>query len=291
MKEVGHIDPKTLDDVYRFHNIDRNTNIFGVAGHPLVKTLSPEIHNSGYKEHGMNSVYIPLRAKTIEEALEFADMLNMQGLSITIPHKEAVMKYLASKTDAVQKIGACNTIVKSPVGWQGYNTDTTGIECAIKKFLGIKNLDGMKVAIIGAGGAAKAVAFAVKKMRGKACIFNRTAIKAKDIAELYGFKWAALDAEAFSLLDKYSDLIIQTTSKGMGSEGPSDHDNDPLDFYNFSGKEALYDLIYTPAVTPVMARAAAAGCRVSGGYSMLQYQGYEQFLLFTGEEYEKLESK
>jgi 3-dehydroquinate dehydratase/shikimate dehydrogenase len=217
-------------------------------------------------------------------------MLGMKGLSITIPHKEEVLKYVSEKSEITKKIGSCNTCVKTAAGWSGYNTDAVGIERALKEFLGVKNLLGIKTAIIGAGGAAKAVAYAVKKMKGSACIFNRTAIKAKKIAELHGFKWAALDAESFKLLGKYSDLIVQATSKGMGSEGVAGHDNDPLVFYDFSGKEALYDIVYTPDVTPVMARAAAAGCKVANGYSMLNYQGYEQFLLFTGENYDS-ESK
>jgi 3-dehydroquinate dehydratase/shikimate dehydrogenase len=285
MKNLGHIDPKTLEEVYHFHDIDCNTKIFGITGYPLEKTASPRFHNNGYKNHGMNAVYVPIRAFDIKNALEFADMLDMKGLSVTIPHKEDVLKYLLEKSDVVQKIGACNTIVKTPAGWSGHNTDTIGIEYALKEFLGVKNLRGIKTAIIGAGGAAKAVAFTVKKMKGKACVFNRTANKAKKIAELYGFKWAPLGVESFKLLEKYSDLIIQATSKGMGSAGVSDHENDPLIFYDFNGKEALYDIVYIPAITPVMARAAAAGCKVSNGLSMLKYQGYEQFRIFTGEEY------
>jgi 3-dehydroquinate dehydratase/shikimate dehydrogenase len=286
MQNLGHIDPKTLDEVFSFHDIGVNTKLFGITGFPLEKTASPQLHNSGYRRHGMNAVYIPIRAVNIKNALEFADMLGMKGLSITVPHKEEILQYLSEKCEITKKIGACNTCVKTPGGWIGYNTDAVGIELALKEFLGIKNLRGISTAIIGAGGAAKAVAYAVKKLKGTACVFNRTAIKAKKIAELYGFKWAALDAESFKLLEKYSGLIIQTTSKGMGAAGVSDYDNDPLMFYDFNGKEALYDIIYTPEVTPVMARAAAAGCKVANGYSMLKYQGHEQFLLFTGENYE-----
>jgi 3-dehydroquinate dehydratase/shikimate dehydrogenase len=284
--EIGHIDPATLEAVYHFHRIGAATKIFGVTGYPLTQTRSPEIHNAGYARHGMNSVYIPIRASTIEETLEFADTLGIRGLSVTIPHKESVLKYLSAKSDVVQKIGACNTMVRTPDGWYGDNTDAKGLELALLDFLKVKNFSGMRIAIIGAGGAAKAAAYAVKKLKGKACIFNRTITKAKLLAEQYGFKWARLNSDSFSLLEKYSELIIQTTSKGMGSVDASTRDNDPLYFYNFSGKETLYDIIYTPDVTPVMARAAQAGCRTAGGFSMLQHQGYEQFLLFTGETYD-----
>lgn len=286
MQKIGHIAPSALHEIYHFSSINDKTKIFGIVGYPLEKTLSPEFHNAGYKFLGMDSVYIPMRAGTIEEALEFADMLNIQGLSVTTPFKEAVLKHLSSKSDEVQKIGACNTLVRTPTGWHGDNTDARGIEQALLDFLGVKNLSGMRVAIIGAGGAAKAAAYTVKKLKGKACIFNRTVIKAKNLAEKYGFKWVAFNTEMFTQLPKYSDLIIQTTSKGMGSKDVSGRDNDPLYFYNFSGKEALYDIIYMPEVTPVMARAAQAGCRTAGGFSMLQHQGYEQFLLFTGEAYD-----
>jgi 3-dehydroquinate dehydratase/shikimate dehydrogenase len=286
VKNIGHIDPQTLEQVFRFRNIGSATKIFGIMGFPMEKTLSPQIHNKGFHRHGMNAVYIPVRAQRLQAALEFADMLGMRGLSVTIPHKEKMLKYLCEKSDVVQKIGACNTIVRAGNGWKGYNTDVYGIKCALKEFLGVKNLFGIKTAIIGAGGAAKAVAFAVNELKGDACVFNRTVLKAKKIAELYGFKWAVLNSESFSLLEKYSDLIIQTTSVGMGAYNASGHENDPLVFYDFSGKEALYDIIYTPEITPVMARASAAGCKTANGLSMLAYQAHEQFRLFTGEEYE-----
>ncbi|MDR1786597.1 MAG: type I 3-dehydroquinate dehydratase [Spirochaetaceae bacterium] len=291
MGELYHVDPRTLEETYRFRSIRGDTKIFGVTGFPLVNSLSPEIHNTGYKRHNMNAVYIPLRSDTIEEALEFAEALNMSGLSVTVPHKEAVIGRLASQSQAVQKIQACNTLVRTPEGWHGRNTDAAGLERALQEFVGARTLSGVKVAIIGAGGAAKAAAFAVKRLRGRACVFNRTVIRAKKLAEMYGFKWAFLDIDSYRLLSKYSDLIIQTTSKGMDSTGQANHDNDPLYFYTFSGKEALYDLIYTPLETPLMARARAAGCRVEGGYSMLKYQAHQQFEYFTGEPYGPHESK
>jgi len=285
MQKIGHISPFALHDTYNFSRIDANTQTFGVVGYPLEKTLSPEFHNAGYKFFDMNSVYIPIRSRTIEEALEFADTLNIQGLSITTPYKEVVLKYVSEKSDRVKIIGACNTLVRTPSGWCGENTDAIGLERALLSFLGVKNLSGMRVSIVGAGGAAKAAAYTVKKLKGKACVFNRTVIKAKDLAEKYGFKWVAFDTEMFTQLSKYSDLIIQTTTKGMGSTDESNQDNDPLFFYNFTGKEALYDLVYTPEITPIMARAKQAGCKVQGGISMLHKQADEQFFLFTGKQY------
>lgn len=284
-KKLGHIDPITMNNVYNFRFLHKDTTIYGITGYPLEATDSPVIHNEGYRKHGMNAVYIPIRSDSIEETLRFADELDIKGLSVTVPHKESVIDHLSQISNVVYEVGACNTIRKEKDGWHGFNTDSYGIKEAIKDFLGVENLKNKKVAIIGAGGAARAVAHAVKQLKGKACIFNRTLSKAKLIAAPYKFKWASLGPESLHILQHYSYLIIQTTSKGMGASLPPTKENDPLYFYDFTGEEALYDIVYHPDITPVMYRAMQAGCLVSNGYSMLQYQGYDQFRLFTGETY------
>ena len=285
LKCIGHIDPITMNKVYDFRSIDKNTDIYGIIGYPLEATESPTIHNAGYRNHGRNACYIPIRCETVDEAMNFAKVTGIKGLSVTIPHKEAILLHLKEKSDEVKDIGACNTIVRTDYGWKGYNTDADGVREALKQFLGMERLTYSKVAIIGAGGAARAVAYAVRQMGGKACVFNRTVARAKVIADIFGFQWATLGAESLPLLVQYSDVIIQTTSKGMGASGISTEENDPLYFYDFQGTEALYDIVYHPEVTPIMQRAAAAGCRVSNGYSMLRYQAYRQFKYFTGVDY------
>lgn len=122
-------------------------------------------------------------------------------------------------------------------------------------------------------------------MGGKACVFNRTLSSAKALAEKYGFEYSDLSPQCIDKLNSYSGLIIQTTSVGMNSDGISRPETDPIHFYNFKGNEIVYDIIYTPAVTPVMKRAAQAGCKTCNGLKMLQYQGYMQFKIFTGEDY------
>ena len=102
----------------------------------------------------------------------------------------------------------------------------------------------------------------------------------------YGFQYCQLSQEAAPVIDEYSSLIIQTTSVGMNSSGMSDETNDPIWFYNFHGNELVFDIVYNPAITPIMRRASLAGCRVLNGYKMLEYQAYMQFKLFTGKDYE-----
>lgn len=288
LSEIGQLDPITLNEVYNFKNIDERTTIYGITGYPLVATASPELHNSGYKAKNMNSVYIPVRAKKIEEALEFAEEVGIQGLSVTVPHKEDVIPHLITVSEEVGDIGASNTIIKHGEEWIGYNTDAEGFHNSLLEFLGTKNLKRWKVAIIGAGGAARAIAYVVKKLKGKACIFNRTLSKAKSLAQEYGFDYAPLSSESLSKLELYSSLIIQSTSIGLGvgEKEISTPENDPLSFYNFKGYEYVYDVIYHPQVTPILNRAQMSGCKTINGFNMLKYQGYKQFELFTGVKYE-----
>ena len=286
-KAIGHIDPVTINDVYHFHSINQDTSLYGITGWPLLKTSSPEIHNKGYAAKGMNAVYIPYRSPLIADTLSFCEGIGVKGLSVTIPHKESVLYYLHEQSPEVVQIGACNTIVRKNNKWLGYNTDAPGFRRALEEFLGPVKIKHKKVAVIGAGGAAKAIVYVLKQMGARVCIFNRTVETAAQLADKYGFNYCQLDAHCAAKLDEYSTLIVQTTSVGMNAEGPSNSDNDPIYFYDFRGNELLFDIVYEPAITPVMKRASIAGCRVCNGYKMLEYQGYEQFKLFTGQEYEK----
>jgi len=285
-KSIGHIDPVTLNELYNFRSINDKTSIYGITGWPLLKTSSPEIHNTGYHKKNINAVYIPIRSPLVSDTLNFCENTGVKGLSVTIPHKESVLYYLNEQAPEVVQIGACNTIVRKNGGWKGYNTDAPGFRRALEEFLGPVKIKHKKVAVIGAGGAAKAIVYVLKQMGAKVCIFNRTLDNAIQLAEKYGFNYCQLDKNCIEKLDEYSTLIIQSTSVGMNGEGPSNSENDPIYFYDFRGNELLFDIVYVPAVTPLMKRASVAGCRTCNGYKMLEYQAYEQFKLFTGQNYE-----
>ncbi len=285
VKDLGHIDPVTLNNLYNFKSITKDTQVYALTGWPILKTSSPEIHNAGYKVHNLNNVYIPLRSSLVSEALNFAEQTGIKGLSVTVPHKESVLFYVNKFSPEVGQIGACNTVIRKDNQWFGYNTDTVGFKKALIDFLGSSKIKRKKIAVIGAGGAAKAVCYVLKQMGAKVCIFNRTLEKAKSLADKYLFKYCELNSSCVEKLQEYSYLIIQTTSIGMVNED-STQPVDPIPFYDFKGNELLFDLIYKPAITPVMKRASLAGCRVCNGYKMLEYQAYEQFKLFTGIDYE-----
>ena len=282
---IGHIDPVTLNDVYRFRSLRDATSLYAVTGWPLVKTSSPALHNEGYKINNLDALLFPLRSPSVSDVLDCASSLGVRGLAVTVPHKEAVMPELIKLDAEAQAIGACNTVVRTDEGWAGCNTDAYGFQTALLCFLGVKKLRHRRVAIIGAGGAAKAVAYVVKSLGAKACVFNRTLSHAKALADRYGFDYAPLGPEAAKKIEKYADIIVQTTSKGMSSGGEAPKDGDPLYFYQFTGAETVFDLVYVPAVTPIMARAFQAGCKTCNGAEMLKYQGYKQFKIFTGIDY------
>ena len=282
---IGHIDPVTLNDVYRFRSLSDRTTLYAVTGWPLAKTSSPALHNSGYKINNIDALLLPLRSPSVSDVLDCAASLGVRGLAVTVPHKETVISELIKLDSEAQAIGACNTVVRTDEGWTGCNTDAYGFQTALLRFLGVKKLRRRRVAIIGAGGAAKAVAYVVKSLGAKACVFNRTLSHAKALAERYGFDYAPLGPEAAKKIEKYADIIVQTTSKGMSSGGEASKDGDPLYFYQFTGAETVFDLVYVPAVTPIMARASEAGCKTCNGAEMLKYQGYKQFKIFTGIDY------
>ena len=282
---IGHIDPVTLNDVYRFRSLSDATSLYAVTGWPLAKTSSPALHNEGYKINNLDALLFPLRSPSVSDVLDCASSLGVRGLAVTVPHKEAVMPELIKLDAEAQAIGACNTVVRTDEGWAGCNTDAYGFQTALLCFLGVKKLRRRRVAIIGAGGAAKAVAYVVKSLGAKACVFNRTLSHAKALADRYGFDYAPLGPEAAKKIEKYADIIVQTTSKGMSSGGEAPKDGDSLYFYQFTGAETVFDLVYVPAVTPIMARAFQAGCKTCNGAEMLKYQGYKQFKIFTGIDY------
>ena len=151
---IGHLDPITLNEVYNFRDINEDTKIYGITGWPLAHTSSPELHNKGYKKHGMNCVYVPIRTPKLAEAIRFCDSVGVQGMSVTVPHKETVLPELDRIDEEVADIRASNTIVKEDGVWAGYNTDASGFTKALQEFLGVEKLHHRRVAIIGAGGAA-----------------------------------------------------------------------------------------------------------------------------------------
>lgn len=279
MGAIGHLSPEILVERYGFRSLTSHTELFGVTGWPLEHSRSPELNNAAFFAEAKDAVMVPLPAETAEEALRCAETLGIHGIAVTIPHKKAMIPLMASLTPEAEAVGAVNTVIKTVSGWIGANTDIVGFRKSLLCFLGAESLKGRKVAIIGAGGAATAVAYVIDQLGADACIFNKTLARAEDLAAKYGFKSAVLGPESLDLLKEYGEIIIQATSVGLSS-GDSQGD-DPIPFYDFQGHEQIFDLIYSPEETPVMARARKSGCRAENGLGMLIEQAREQRRLYA----------
>ncbi len=219
-------------------------DLYAVTGWPLLKTRSPEIHNAEHAKAARAAEMVSYPSPTIEEALRFAERAGVKGMAVTIPHKEAVMAYLDSIDDAAKAIGAVNTVVFKDARLMGYNTDEPGFAEAILAFTQRDSLKGVRAALLGNGGAAKAVLAALRRLGAEVEVFHRR-----------------------SLTDRF-DLIVNATPV------------DPVEDYSFAGTEMVYDLRYEPPITPLMARAKRAGCKVENGYSMLVAQAKRQIDVF-----------
>ncbi len=276
---AGHTDPATLCQLYRYPRLGENTAIFGVIGNPVMHTRSPHIHNRGFRLCGLDAVYLPFLVDSVPAFLRLAGLLGVRGVSVTIPHKQAVMGYLASCDAAASAIGACNTLVRGDAGWQGSNSDAAGFLRPLRE-AGFDRAGG-RATVIGAGGAARSVVYALRALGMPLLVLNRSPEKARALAEEFGCEWGALDAAGLARIDGFADLIVQTTSCGMSPH----EDEDPIAARPLRGSEWVYDLVYSPPETRLLRRAASSGCRTVRGGSMLIAQAIEQFRAFCGREY------
>jgi Shikimate 5-dehydrogenase len=275
----GHLDPAVLEENYRFRQLTRETTFYALGGRPIVlASRSPQLHNAAFKASKLDAVVAPLPANNARELLIALDAMRARGAALSIPLKEGILPFLARKSPEVEDIGACNTIVREAEGWVGYNTDAQGFERAILEFMGRPSLAGLKATLIGAGGLAKAVAHVLAGQGVEVLVLNRTVSRARELARRYGFSYGPCTERSAEPVASHADLIVQATSVGMEGEEAGD----PIDWYEFSGREAVYDLVYRPERTVLLARAEAANCRVANGWRMLRYQAAGQYKLWTG---------
>ncbi len=264
----GMIPVARMLDEFRFRDVTEATAIYGVVGSPLTHTASPAMHNAAFRAAGIDAVYLPLVATTADDFTMFATALGVQGVSITIPYKVDLFQRADEMDELSRKVGAVNTYRRNGVGWQARNTDVSGFLAPLG---GRLNLRGARAAILGTGGAARAVAVALASAGGVVTVYGRNRGKAKDVAEL-----AAGGTAPFPIPPKSWDLLVNTTPVGMFPNV----DETPFEGA-FDGR-VVYDLVYNPMETRLLKEAAAAGCDVIGGLDMLVAQAEDQSEWWTG---------
>jgi len=274
----GHLDPRELVQLYRFRKQNRETFVCGVIGNPIAHSRSPEFHNRAYETLGLNGVYVPFLVDDVPAFFHLARMLGLRGFSVTMPHKRAVLAHLEERDESLARIGACNTVVRRPSGgWYGTNTDVQGFLAPLRARAPRLMSRETRATVIGAGGGACSVVYALYSLGIRPLILNRTVEKARLLAEAFQCEWGGLDRDGIARIQDHADLIVQATGAGMKPNAGAD----PLPEYRFSGSEVVYDLVYEPLMTVFLKRAQGAGCRIVSGLAMLFSQGAAQFKHYT----------
>jgi shikimate dehydrogenase len=270
------------------HSITGTTTLVGLIGWPVEHSLSPIMHNAAFAALDCDFAYVPLpvRPKHVKEALKGLAALNFVGSNVTIPHKQAVMRYMDELSEAARFTGAVNTIHIHDGRFYGYNTDAIGFIDSLKE----ANYDpqGMRVVVLGAGGAARAVVYALARSGADSVIvLNRTAERAAflvdDLSEAFpdsSLSFEALTGQALATLDNSVDLVVNTTSVGMyphtgASPWPAELPVPAGVIFN--------DLVYNPLETVFLGQARQAGAATIDGLGMLIHQAAFGFEKWTGQ--------
>jgi shikimate dehydrogenase len=267
-------------------NINGNTKIYGVFGCPVRHTLSPIFQNAALKKSGLNAVYLPFEVEpgSLKKALLALPTLGISGVNVTVPHKKAALKLMDELSKEAKLIGAVNVVVIKNGKFFGYNTDGKGFINAVREEFGFLPR-GKKVVVLGAGGAANAVAFQLA-IEG-ACaltVANRTFSRAKELCLRLKKIFPNCRIKAISVADKNlsgfirdADLLVNTASCGMKKDYPL-----LIAPSSLHSKLLVYDLIYNPPETKLLKAARMKGLKCANGLSMLIHQGAISFKLWTG---------
>lgn len=264
--------------------ISGQTRLCGVIGDPVEHTVSPAMHNAAFKSLGIDYVYVSfkVRKNDLASAVEGARALNIRGLNVTLPHKVEIIPLLDELDPLAEKIGAVNVIVNDEGLWKGYNTDADGFLQAMLE-QGIE-AEGKKITILGAGGASRAISFALAGRCADLTILNRTlasaAVLACEISKNFAVAVAALELDRKNLVKALegADILVNTTSMGMNP----DVDSTPVAGDLIRPRLTVVDIVYNPVKTRLLAEAEKAGARTVSGLNMLVWQGALAFEKWTG---------
>jgi shikimate dehydrogenase len=264
--------------------ISAATTVYGIFGYPVSHSLSPLMHNAAFSALCIDSVYLAfcVAPEELEVATKAIRALGVSGINVTIPHKQSIMPFLDEIAEDARLVGAVNTVLNDCGVLKGFNTDVRGFLIATEKELGFSP-EGKVITVLGAGGAARAVVTGVALNGAKRIyVLNRTPERAWQLAEEFRaifleveFRAGTLDDASMCLPE--TDLLVNSTSAGMkGAPALS------LDLRALKRGASVYDLVYVPVQTPLVAQARSLGFRATSGLGMLVFQGAESFEIWTG---------
>jgi 3-dehydroquinate dehydratase/shikimate dehydrogenase len=267
----GQVSLDEMRDMYRADKISRKTLVYGVIGSPIGHSFSPHMQNAGFAARQIDAVYLPFQVDRLPDFLDAVGPLGIKGFSVTIPHKERIISHLDGCDPLAEAIGAVNTVVVRRGGkLYGYNTDYIGV---LETLAARVNIRQSRVLIVGAGGAARAVAFALSREGASVCIWARRQKRARAIAQAVG----GTLVDRSSLRSEFFDAIVNATPVGM-------HpflDDSPLEPRDLNCK-LVFDTIYRPRMTKLLQLAKRQGIETVSGVEMFVAQGVAQWEIWTG---------
>ncbi len=279
----GQLSFHDMKNVYRVDTIGPDTKLFGVVADPVAHSFSPLLHNAAFDADGLDYRYVPFRVSSedLEVFLQWCQHEKIGGLSVTIPHKQAVMPYLTQVESAAQGIGACNTIAFIEGELVGYNTDyRAAMDClgeAMAKIDGRSNpFEGKSVLILGSGGVSRAIGYGLAQRQAAIAVASRNQVASDDLSKILNGRWTSWDDRNHV----QPDILINGTPIGMFPEV----DATPFKTDKLSPETLVFDTVYNPEQTLFIKGARAAGCNIITGLQMFVRQAAYQYRLFTGRE-------
>lgn len=268
----GQVDLDEVENLYRANRISRRTRVYGVIGEPVSHSLSPRMQNTGFQAKRMDAVYLPFLVRDLKDFLGAIASLRISGFSVTLPHKEKILRLLDGCDPLAAAIGAVNTVVvRGGEKLYGYNTDYVGVLRALERRMPLR---GSRVLIFGAGGVARACAFALAQAGAVVCVCARRPERAKALAKAVGGEAVVRTR----LKREFFDAIVNATPVGMHPHlGRS-----PLEARELNCR-LVFDTIYRPRQTKLLQLAARRGIETVSGLEMFVAQGTAQWEIWTGE--------
>ncbi len=269
---AGQVSARQLRHIYRIEKLDRDARVFGVIADPVRHSISPAVHNRGFQARRLDAVYLPflVQPPQLKDFMTMAEKLPVTGFSVTIPHKQKIVRYLDVVEPLARRIGAVNTVWRKAGKWRGANTDAPGITVPLSRHLRVA---GSSILVVGNGGAARGAAFALADAGAKLAITGRNPDRVRALAKACGAEPILRE----QVTDRSFDALVHATPLGM-----SPNVNETF----FPGRipgAVVFDLVYNPLETLLIRRAREQGSTVVPGIEMFLEQAARQFEIWTGE--------
>ena len=270
---AGQINARTLRNLYRFDKFTKAAKVFGVVADPVRQSISPQVHNRAFQARRLDSIYLPfLVAPTqLKDFFQFAEAMPVTGFSVTIPHKQKILRYLDVVDPLARRIGAVNTVWRKGGKWRGTNTDAAAVVKPLAKHL---RLSKSSVLVAGNGGAARSAAFTLIDAGAKVTIVGRNPDRTRALAKACGGE--SIARKQISKATKF-DAVVHSTPLGMFPK------MDECFFDDIIPADVVFDMVYNPLETQLIERARSQNKVVVPGLEMFMEQAVAQFEIWTGE--------